>query len=48
MQIVKIWRSIVLFTVLACGLALGATQLMHAPTATTILAGDDTKGAGGG
>jgi hypothetical protein len=48
MQIVKIWRSIVLFTVLACGLALGATQFMHAPTATTILAGDDTKGAGGG
>ncbi len=48
MQIVKIWRSMVLFTALAFGFALGATQLMHAPTATTILAGDDTKGAGGG
>lgn len=49
MQIVKIWRSIVLFTVLACGFAVGATQFMHAPNATPmILAGDDTKGAGGG
>lgn len=49
MQIVKIWRSIVLFGVLAFGFALGAAQFVHAPTATpAILAGDDTKGAGGG
>jgi hypothetical protein len=49
MQIVKIWRSIVLFGVLAFGFALGATQLVHASTATpTILAGDDTKANTGG
>jgi hypothetical protein len=49
MQIVKIWRSVVLFGVLAFGFGVGAAQFVHAPTAMpTILAGDDTKGAGGG